>query len=226
MRRLDWDSSFFKIEVGEIENNDDLKNDTYSDFDLIYVKKNAEILLPGFKLNYEENKVVFEKQILTIKEACNSVIPFSKVKYDVEELYNLAYESGKYSRFLKDNLFGESNFKRLYKEWVDNSITKQFADDILLYFIEDKIVGFVTYKKQSTYCQIGLIAVNPNFQGKGIGRQLINEVENTLYKKGINTLRIPTQLENKEACFFYKKIGYKIIESTPIKHYWKIDDTI
>lgn len=226
MTRLDWDSTFFKIEVGEIEINDDFKKENYSEFDLIYVKNNPEITLPGFKLNYEECKVIFEKEILTTNQECDSVIQFSKVNYNIEELYNLAYESGKYSRFLKDSLFGESNFKKLYKEWVDNSITKQFADDILLYFIEDKIVGFVTYKKQSTYGQIGLIAVNPNFQGKGIGRQLINEVENTLYKKGISTLRIPTQLENKEACFFYKKIGYKIIESTPIKHYWKIDDTI
>jgi dTDP-4-amino-4,6-dideoxy-D-galactose acyltransferase len=226
MRRLDWDSSFFKLEVGEIEINDDLKNDNYSDFDLLYVKKNKEISIPGFRLNYEEHKVVFEKEILSTSDGSNSIKQFSKVKYNVEDIYDLAYESGKYSRFLKDSLFGESKFKKLYKEWVDNSITKQFADDILLYFIEDKIVGFVTYKKHSTYGQIGLIAVNVNFQGKGIGKQLINEVENSLFKVGIKTLRIPTQLENKEACFFYKKIGYKIIESTPIKHYWKIDDTI
>lgn len=226
MRRLDWDSSFFKLEVGEIRINDDLKNDNYSNFDLIYVKKNEEISIPGFKLNYEENKVIFEKEIITIIEESNCVKQFSTVKYNIEEIYNLAYESGKYSRFLKDSLFGESNFKKLYKEWVDNSINKQFADDIFLYFIEDKLVGFVTYKKHLTYGQIGLIAVNKNFQGKGIGRQLVNEVENSLFKDKIKKIRIPTQLENKEACFFYKKIGYKIIESTPIKHYWKIDDTI
>ncbi|MES2864781.1 MAG: GNAT family N-acetyltransferase [Bacteroidota bacterium] len=226
MRKLDWDSSFFKLEVGEIENNDDLKNYNYSNFDLLYVKKSEEVLIPGFRLNYEENKVLFEKEIITTKEESNSVKQYSKIKYNVEEIYDLAYESGKYSRFLRDSLFGESNFKKLYKTWVDNSISKQFADDIFLYFIEDKLVGFVTYKKHSTYGQIGLIAVSKNFQGKGIGRQLIVEVENSLFRTGIKKLRIPTQLENKEACFFYKKIGYKIIESTPIKHYWKIDDTI
>ena len=71
-----------------------------------------------------------------------------------------------------------------------------------------------------------MIAVDKEHQGKGIGRQLINKVENTLYQEGIKILRIPTQLENTEACFFYKKVGYAIIENKPIKHYWKIDDTI
>lgn len=226
MRRLEWDSAFFNLEVGEIENGDDLNKTNYSNFDLLYVKTSEEISLSYFRLNYEENKVVFEKHITALEDESNKIKSFSKVAYNIEEIYDLAYESGKYSRFLKDNLFGESNFKKLYKEWVDNSITKKFADDILLYFINDKVVGFVTYKKHEDYGQIGLIAVDKRHQGKGIGRQLINKVENALYQEGIKKLRIPTQLQNKEACFFYKKIGYEIIESIPIKHYWKINDTI
>lgn len=226
MKRLDWDSTFFKLEVGEIENDDNLDKINYSNFDLLYVKKEGKIVLPGFKLNYEENKVIFEKEIVKINHDFKEIKQFSKVSYKINDIYDLAYESGKYSRFLKDSLFGESNFKKLYKDWVDNSITKQFADDILLYTIDDKTIGFVTYKKHSNYGQIGLIAVNENFQGKGIGKQLINEVEKLLFKSGIKKIRIPTQFENTNACFFYKKIGFNIIENTPIKHFWKIDDTI
>ena len=226
MRRLEWDSAFFNLEIGEIENGDDLNKINYSNFDLLYVKTNEEISLPNFRLNYEENKVVFEKHITDFMDVSDKIKQFSKTVYNINEIYDLAYESGKYSRFLKDNLFGESNFKKLYKEWVDNSIIKQFADDILLYFINNKVVGFVTFKKYKDYGKIGLIAVDKEHQGKGIGRQLINKVENTLYQEGIKILRIPTQLENTEACFFYKKVGYAIIENKPIKHYWKIDDTI
>lgn len=226
MRRLDWDSDFFNIEIGEIVNGDDLTNDNYANFDLLYVKTKEEISLPGFKLNYKENKVVFEKKIDALTDDSAEIKQLSKSKYDINEIYDLAYVSGKYSRFKKDNLFGELNFKKLYKKWIDNSITKQFADDILLYFLKDKIVGFVTYKKNADFAQIGLIAVDSEHQGKGIGKQLIQKVENCLFREGIKKLRIPTQLENKEACSFYKKIGYEIIETTPIKHYWKIDDTI
>ena len=226
MRRLNWDSDFFNLEVGEIGNEDDLKKGNYSDFDLLYVKTNEPIKLLGFRLNYEENKVVFEKCLITFVEESADIKQLSKTKYNIDQIYDLAYESGKYSRFRKDSLFGEINFKKLYKEWVDNSITKKFADDILLFVIKGKAVGFVTYKKHEDYGQIGLIAVEKEHQGKGFGRQLINKVENALYQEGIKKLRIPTQLENTEACFFYKKNGYVIIENTPIKHYWKINDTI
>jgi ribosomal protein S18 acetylase RimI-like enzyme len=226
MRKLEWDSAFFNLEVGVIESGDDLKKGNYFNFDLLYLKTNEELSLPGFRLNYQENKVLFEKDIIAFTTTSDNIKQISKVAYNIDEIYELAYESGKYSRFKKDNLFGESNFKKLYKEWIDNSIAKQLADDILLYLIEDKIVGFVTFKKHTNYSQIGLIAVDKDYQGKGIGSQLISEVENYLCKEGIKKLRIPTQLENKEACFFYKKIGYEIIENTPIKHYWKIHDTI
>lgn len=226
MRRLEWDSTFFNFEIGEIENSGDIKKGNYEGFDLLYIKTNEEINILGYRLNYEENKVLFEKTITALTNMTDNIKQISESEYNINEIYDLAYESGKYSRFLKDNLFGESNFKKLYKEWVDNSITKKFADDILLYFINDKVVGFVTYKKHEDYGQIGLIAVDKRYQGKGIGRQLINKVENALYQEGIKKSRIPTQLQNKEACFFYKKIGYEIIESIPIKHYWKINDTI
>ena len=226
MKRLDWDSSFFKLEIAEIENNEDMNEVKYSNFDLLYVKKKEEIALSGFKLNYQENKVIFEKQITIVTTRPDQIKQFTSFDYEINDLYDLAYESGKYSRFLKDSLFGESNFKKLYKQWIDNSITKQFADDILFYVDDNKIVGLVTFKKHHNFGQIGLLAVDKNFQGKGIGRKLIYEVERFLFENNIKKLRIPTQLENKEACFFYEKLGYKIIENTPIKHYWKIDDTI
>ena len=77
------------------------------------------------------------------------------------------------------------------------------------------------YKVTNNYATIGLIAVSPNHQGKGIGKQLIDKVENELFKKNINELRIPTQEENIQACFFYEKLGYKKLEVININHYWK-----
>ena len=60
-------------------------------------------------------------------------------------------------------------------------------------------------------------------QGKGIGGILLKHLETILYQKGITSLTIPTQFENKQACNFYSKQGYSIFENTFIKHFWKYD---
>ena len=37
------------------------------------------------------------------------------------------------SRFNLDKKFGRTKFEELYVKWVDNSINKVFADDLLIY---------------------------------------------------------------------------------------------
>ena len=91
-----------------------------------------------------------------------------------------------------------------------NSINKKFADKIFYYLLEKEVVGFVTVKNSNDFSTIGLIAVNNNYQGRGIGKQLINIVENYCLELNINELRIPTQKENISACNFYKKLDYNV----------------
>ena len=139
-----------------------------------------------------------------------------------EQIYKLAFESGKFSRFKLDNNFQQNEFEALYKIWVDNSFSKEIADEILVYKEQSAILGFITYKIIENYAIIGLLGVCYEQQGKGIGRKLLEAVENVLSDKQIKELRIPTQLQNEQACGFYTKLGYNIIEETTIKHYWKL----
>ncbi len=135
----------------------------------------------------------------------------------------MSFESGKYSRFKKDKKFSIKQFENLYKKWIDNSIDFGFADDILVYVEENKIIGFISYKIKNNEATIGLVAILPNHQGKGIGKKLLQVVENELIKNNIIILKIPTQKENLEACSFYEKRGYKIKQSIIIKHFWRND---
>jgi dTDP-4-amino-4,6-dideoxy-D-galactose acyltransferase len=222
IKRLSWDSDFFGIEVGETNSNDTISlNIAAKNYDLIYVKHQEEIKLQGFTCTYQENKVLFSKEISEENFSNENIVSAFNNKTKIDELYVLAFESGKYSRFLLDKNFGRENFEKLYEKWIDNSLNKNFADIFLLYKEDNEIIGLVTAKINENSAQIGLIAVSPDHQGKGIGKKLIFEIQNVLINKGIPTLHIPTQLENKEACFFYKKMGYEIINITPIKHYWK-----
>jgi ribosomal protein S18 acetylase RimI-like enzyme len=124
--------------------------------------------------------------------------------------------SGHDSRFLKDSFFGEDAFKNLYKRWIDNSIREE-GINVLVYIENNRILGFVTYSKKETDSSIGLFAVDPIAQGKGVGLKLIQAVESHL---GSNKyLVVPTQETNLNACKFYKKLGFKLEYKQYIYHY-------
>lgn len=223
---LDWDSLFFNKKIGEIDF--DARDQSFTDsneFDLLYVKQSEDEFweLEGFRQTFAETKIVFAK---SLSKNTNPTDSFIISAFDTEVskklIYNLAFESGKCSRFRLDTNFKQSEFEKLYKIWVDNSFTKEFADDIVVYKKQNDILGFVTYKLFSEFATIGLIGVSPEFQGEGIGRKLLQAVERKLINNKTEELRIPTQLNNEIACKFYERLGYKIIEKKIIKHYWRI----
>lgn len=229
LKSLSWDSTFFNLKVGELilDNAQEISSVIQDDLDLIYVKsfKKISLVLDHYTCSYTETKLIFERNIVKKNTGLdNNIMSVYSSEIDRNGLYRLALESGKYSRFKLDPNFSERNFKDLFKAWIDNSLNGSFSDGFLVYKLSEKIVGFVTYHMHDDYASIGLIAVDLEQQGTGVGSQLIRAVENQLLQEGITNLRIPTQLKNKEACNFYQKLGYSPLEKTEIKHYWR--DTI
>lgn len=223
IKRLDWDSTFFGIEVGELFTDYQIDMLETEKFDLLYLKsaRDKELNLQHFSNNFTETKVVFAKEIIENKRNNQNIFSVKKIDFQIEKIYELAYESGKYSRFFLDTNFKSNKFKELYRKWVDNSITNNFATAVLVYVENHQTIGFVSYKVDYENATIGLIAVCPTQQGKGIGKKLLQFVENELFQNHIKTLHIPTQESNLGACNFYKKQGYTIKEKLVIKHYWK-----
>ncbi|MCZ8144475.1 GNAT family N-acetyltransferase [Flavobacterium sp.] len=222
-KRLDWDSDFFGFEIGEISFSSDESIGNSENFKLLVIKSgnDFEVLIDGFENCFSEIKIVFEKELSLINSQNTSIYPIDETEYDINDLYELAYESGKKSRFVLDKNFKNENFKKLYRKWVDNSISKEIAEDVLIYKENKQIMGFVTYKINESFGTIGLIAVSAAHQGKGIGNKLLSFVENRIFSNGITKLVIPTQLSNNTACNFYKKQNYTIQQKLFIKHYWK-----
>lgn len=224
---LKWDSTFFSKKIGLLDLKDNCQNIedlNPDDWDLIYLVSDEDFSLDIKKFNttYSETKVVFSKKIASVNEVIDKNISVADNNNSKNQIYPLALESGKFSRFNLDQKFTKTDFKNLYYKWVDNSFYKEFADAVLVYQLDNKIIGFVTYTISEDFATIGLIAVSALYQGKGIGRKLINAVEIELFRCQIRELRIPTQFQNKNACEFYVKLGYEIIEKKIIKHYWRV----
>lgn len=225
IKRLDWDSRFFNLEIGGFEaNNIKIDATVAKDFDLIYATshKDNPLEIKGFEKTYTETKVVFSKYNLKgITEKQPFVSSFNKMGLSCDALYPLAFQSGVYSRFYWDKNFSDAQFKALYMKWIDNSLKTDFAEDVLVYVDSNKIEGFVTYAIKNKEATIGLIAVDEHSRGKGIGKALVNSVVGRLVEKGVYVLHIPTQKENINACEFYRKLGFDISTTQVIKHFWK-----
>lgn len=164
-----------------------------------------------------DEKITFEKKT-KIYSNKQSVIVFNEEKHSFSQLLDLVYLSGHDSRFLRDPIFGELNFKKLYKVWIENSI-KDKSIKVLVYFDEKikRILGFVTVVISTDISSIGLIAVSDSVQNLGIGKALIEAAENQLTPNSV--LHVATQRSNIKACLFYKKLGFIHKTTDYIYHY-------
>ena len=80
-----------------------------------------------------------------------------------------------------------------------------------VYVNNNKIIGLVEVSKEPYYKPIGIIdnlIVDSKYQGKGIGKLLINKVEDIYRKKRFSMLYTITH-KKAPAVKFYKKLGYK-----------------
>lgn len=227
IKKLDWDSTFFSKNIAEVNLNDNQPLELYDkSFDLIVLKQkiDSQIEIPHYLQVFKETKVIFQKELEKLNNGSYSDVKDTDTESREFSYFTyLAYESGKMSRFLLDKNFGEDQFKELYNLWVINSLNKQFA--IKTFFIEEegKAIGFVTLQQYNEIGKIGLIATHPDYQGKGIGRKLLEYAENFCVLNDIRKLEIPTQQENTGACSFYLRLGYSVQENIIIKHFWRND---
>jgi dTDP-4-amino-4,6-dideoxy-D-galactose acyltransferase len=226
-RYLDWDSNFYGKKIYRIDIQSEfvtkaiIDHANKLDFDLAYFFSKEKLnVSDSDKLFLADEKVIFYKEIeqnSLVKNVDNHVFSTSNL---TNSLLELALISGSFSRFNTDKKL-QPKFKELYSTWIEKSISRELASDVLVYEIESKEVGFVTIKKSGRNGIIGLVAVNPDYHGRNIGSVLINSIENWCLKNNVSELEVATQLSNKQACAFYKKNGFDIKQVQYIYHYYK-----
>jgi ribosomal protein S18 acetylase RimI-like enzyme len=64
---------------------------------------------------------------------------------------------------------------------------------------------------------ISNIAVLPAWQGKGVGKYLLSQVEKTAREKGFNKISLTVDVENEHAFSLYKQTGFNVIETVEIE---------
>jgi dTDP-4-amino-4,6-dideoxy-D-galactose acyltransferase len=230
IKPLNWDTIFFGYLIGSIvveklskeKLEELLRIQKESAFKLIYIypkDKISNITLKSFKIPLVDIKVTFEKKIFSQKILSNIFSYEANDPYDI--LVNLALSSGEFSRFKTDRNFLNNEFHRLYSEWIKKSVSKEIATDVIIYRHTNKIFGFASYKITSKGdIIIGLIAVDKIQQNKGVGKMLMQAIENIAFKNKSNKIIVYTQFENQQAMAFYHSCGYKVKKQQEIYHLW------
>ena len=236
MRNLDWDTAFFGFPISSFQ----CDRLCQSDFqrlkeglkafnkalcyvitkEIVEMERFEDLLLMPAKVTlYKMLSSLYEEK--TIHQHICRINPTTSLD---NELLELAYLSGKHSRFCIDPNFSSQDFNRFYSTWMENSLNGTLADEFIVYKKEQQVLGFLTLKYGIDFAEIGLIAVNERSQGEGIGTHLIHAATCFASSNNYNKLVVSTQDSNLHACSFYKKNGFLIQETLYYSHLWNLND--
>lgn len=224
---VQWDTDCFGIKIGNLTFDGDVTAESINqacieasakEYDLLYIKGVSipeELLDQNLKL-VDEKVIYAQKKIgLSKFEPCTISVLYNPLS---DNLLQLAYESGKYSRYRLDEKLPPTVFPTLYKLWMEKSLSGDIADDVLVIQQDDKLVGMLTYRIENNVYDIGLVSVLPKYAGKGVGTSLMQSFLSIAEKD--SEIEVATQKHNSVACHYYEKNGFKVKSITNIYHLW------
>lgn len=149
----------------------------------------------------------------------SDVVPYQASIAD-EQLKKLALYVGLNSRFGLDPKITFDQCKKVYETWLDNSVKKNIAKEVLVIRRDNKIVGFVTLGEKNNRGDIGLIAVDENYRGQQLATKLVYAAQLWCKQQGYKTAQVVTQKTNAAACKLYEKNGYSLEKVENFYHFW------
>jgi ribosomal protein S18 acetylase RimI-like enzyme len=96
------------------------------------------------------------------------------------------------------------------REMVDGYLKQS---EVFVAVNDQKVIGTVVlYPKTETLAEIKNIAVDPEFQGKGIGHWLLHNIAGIAKQKGYKAVCIGTANSSIAQLYLYQKLGFEISE--------------
>ena len=82
------------------------------------------------------------------------------------------------------------------------------AELFLVGYLEDKLIASVMAGYDGHRGWINYFAVHPDFQARGYGKQLMDNVENGLRELGCPKINLQIREENDKVFTYYQKLGF------------------
>lgn len=211
---LQWESDFFsrpsaKLTLDLAEKG--LQRQDFSAFPLVQVKVQAdrgETLDALYSLGFQlvEGEIDFT---LDLRAAEVAAVNYALgTKADLAAVSQLAGSAFQLSRF-RAPWYAHGDSGRFYSLWAEKAILGTFDTHCLTLKTQNgQLLGFVTLRPlEPGIARIGLLAVQPQATGRGIGKQLVDAAKHWCIAQGFNQLKVATQTGNIAALNLYRASG-------------------
>ncbi|NIN67086.1 MAG: GNAT family N-acetyltransferase [Anaerolineae bacterium] len=81
--------------------------------------------------------------------------------------------------------------------------------------VGDRLVGFLSYAIERDALNIVVLNVLPEYQGAGVGKELVKTAGQEARKRGVSRLIVATSNDDLPALEFYQRLGFVIEEVVP-----------
>jgi ribosomal-protein-alanine N-acetyltransferase len=98
--------------------------------------------------------------------------------------------------------------------WTPQKVRRHIRDAetmVLVASIEGEIAGFAIMRFGDNKAHLYLLAVEPKMQRRGIGRSMLEWLEQSCVTAGISHVRLELRKSNRAARAFYASLGYRYI---------------
>lgn len=236
---IEWDSVLLEKKVFQIHHSRDVDHDTWRTIDkkiqdlnafFAFVKIPADSIRDirlfeslGYRFAENQLKIELKKNANPIKNPLSRFFNLEKINPNVEEsiseIISIVNEIDFPDRYSNDELFGEKKSKIRYKNWIKMAIDEP-SYDLFKYSTvkEHQTVGFYLAKRERTQIYLALLGVSNNFQKRGIGIGLLQEILKYYQSKDYAFYYGYISSINISSLNLHNTLGFQITDSTVVLH--------
>ena len=217
---LEWDSGFFGRRIARVCGHylsDDLLPAILAwcsaqQIDCLYFLAAADDprtirLAERNAFDFVDIRATFERSLDGLPEEASGIR--SARQDDLPHLKRITGRSFADSRFYYDLHFDRTRCDELYAAWIERSF-QGYADCVLVADLNGEAAGYITCcLSPSQTGSIGLIAVDPKSQGRGIGQRLLVSALHYFRDHGMSSGTVVTQGRNIKSQRLYQRYGFR-----------------
>lgn len=102
--------------------------------------------------------------------------------------------------------------------WTAARVTSRIRardSNVVVARLSGRIAGFGIMRYGDENAHLDLLGVAPDLRGRGLGRRLVDWLEQPARIGGIAAILLEVRLENGDARAFYERLGYREVERIP-----------
>lgn len=233
LRLLEWDTAFFGRRIAVLAapplDADDLAQSIREARELgiecVYALTDVEAqagihALSRAGARLVDVRITFERGLRDLAASPADPVIRDAEPRDLAELRALAAASHESSRFYADGRFPRDLCHELFATWIEKSCTG-WAQMVRVAAIDGAVRGYTTgHVRENGRGEIGLVAVDPRSQGRGLGRSLVKSTLGALRDLGLTNVTVVTQGRNIGAQRLYQAEGFRTQRVQTWHHLW------